>query len=478
MGANVLFLFPDQLRADFLSCYGASFIDTPGIDRLAERGVRYANAYSPHPLCVPARVSLLTGMNAVMNGVLDNGQFLRPDHRELGIHGWPELLQRSGYYTGAIGKMHFYPWDLNPGFHYRRTAEDKRWIFIQDDYYHHLKSHGYGKYHAREHPDYQRNKGAIVSRIPWQFSVDHFVGQETCSFIRQYKDKRPFALMVGFPGPHDPYDPSLEYAGQVDPNAVPLPISGASDATPLLRQRCMHENREPWNGIDYSDFTLQEKKRVRAYYAALVRQIDVEVGNILEALEDRGLLSNTVIIFSSDHGDYLGDHDLIGKGSFYQSSIRIPLIVSAPNAQKAVCDSLVSLTDVTSTILAIAGCAAAGCRDSLPLPALGLPGGGQHSQIMGVLDSGLMILDGEWKLAKYTTGETVLFNVARDPEEQENLLGLAKYFEIGHSLDSKLTEWLMGAVVLSHNQNRVYGKDYSQDPDFGRRGWRRPFPHS
>ena len=100
---NIVFLFPDQLRSDFLSCYGAGFLDTPNIDAIAEGGTRYQNSYSASPLCVPARTSLLTGMNAVRNGVLDNLHAIRADHAEIGIHTWPEILSRSGYYTAAIG---------------------------------------------------------------------------------------------------------------------------------------------------------------------------------------------------------------------------------------------------------------------------------------------------------------------------------------------------------------------------------------
>lgn len=119
---NLIFLMPDQLRPDFLSCYGADFIDTPNIDRLSETGVRFTHAYSQHPVCVPARASLLTGMDAVKTGVLDNGLYLRPDVGASGVRTWPEILADTGYLTAGIGKMHFYPWDARLGFNYRRVA--------------------------------------------------------------------------------------------------------------------------------------------------------------------------------------------------------------------------------------------------------------------------------------------------------------------------------------------------------------------
>ena len=156
---NLLFIMPDQLRADFLSCYGAAFIDTPHIDSIAEGGVRYERAYSASPICVPARASLLTGLNAIKNGVTDNGQWLSPDLAASGIETWPQTLSKQGYYTAAVGKMHFYPWDINLGFQYRVAAEDKRWLEIRDDYYHFLKEGGYRKLHGNEHPGYHEKQG-------------------------------------------------------------------------------------------------------------------------------------------------------------------------------------------------------------------------------------------------------------------------------------------------------------------------------
>ena len=137
---NIVFIFPDQLRADFLGCYGADFIKTPNIDKLAENGIRYQNAYSSSPVCVPARTNLMTGMDAISNGVASNAPALRPDHQAAGINTWPEILKEMEYYTAGIGKMHFYPWDRKNGFMYRSVTEDKRWLNVRDDYFHHLAS--------------------------------------------------------------------------------------------------------------------------------------------------------------------------------------------------------------------------------------------------------------------------------------------------------------------------------------------------
>jgi arylsulfatase len=475
---NIIFIMPDQLRADFLSCYGASFIHTPHIDSLAGIGVQYQNGYSAHPLCVPARVALLTGMDAIKNGVLDNGLFLRPDYARCGLQTWPEILSANGYYTAAIGKMHFYPWDIRLGFQYRVIAEDKRWIHIRDDYYHFLREHGYRKFHGDEHPGYFENKGAIVNKIPWEYSVDHFVGQEACRFIRDYGDEGPFAMMVGFPGPHCPYDPDPEFLKDFDPADMPEPVPEVPGATPEIRRQNIEGNRKPWNGVDYSEFTLAQKKKVRAHYAALVKQIDYEVGQILDTLRVKGLLDNTVIIFSSDHGDYLGDHNLIGKGHFFESSIHVPLLARVPwAAGTAVKQDLVALSDVTATMLSFAGCEVPAYMDSVPLPGLGIDAHSPRESIIGTLAGGWLIYDGVWRLSKYGTGEALLFNLQQDPLEQQDLMEDPGSAAELRRLDAELTRALMRSMDASFFDRRVYVQSLSQEPWFGREGWQRPYPN-
>ena len=476
---NLIFLMPDQLRADFLACYGAAFIETPHIDALAAQGVRYLRAYSTHPICVPARAALLTGRDAIKNGVTDNGQWLRPDLAECGLKTWPELLTEQDYHTAAIGKMHFYPWDITHGFQYRVAAEDKRWIHVRDDYYHFLTEKGYRKYHGNEHDGYYEHKGAIINKIPWEYSVDHFVGQEACRFIRNYGQESPFAMMVGFPGPHCPYDPNPEFLADLNPADMPPAVPEVEGAVPGLRQANIDGNRRPWNGVDYSDFTTAHKEKIRLHYAALVKQIDYEVGQILETLRDRNLLDNTVIIFASDHGDYLGDHNLIGKGTFYESSIHIPLIVRLPGATEATeCHELVALSDVTATLLALAGCEIPGSMDSIPLPELALTGRAERPYLIGATSGGWMIYDGVWKLSKYNTGEVLLFNLVDDPQEQQNLLTTAAGQEKYRELDPLLTQAVMDSLRESHETQRVYASEsLSGDPTFGKRGWQRLYPN-
>ncbi|MBT3270051.1 sulfatase-like hydrolase/transferase [Candidatus Poribacteria bacterium] len=474
--ANILFLMPDQLRHDFLGCYGASFARTPNIDALAANGVRYDRAYSPSPVCVPARASLLTGMDALKTGVADNGSWLRPDLVDCGVRTWPDILGEAGYYTAAVGKMHFYPWNSSLGFAYRVAAEDKRWLEVRDDYWHFLHERGLRKYHGNEHDGYQENRGAIVSKLPWDAYWDRYVGQEACRFIRNHGRDGPWAMMVGFPGPHCPYDPCPEFLDAFDPADMPDSVPEAPDQPPAFRDANVRGNRAPWNGVDYAEFTEAHKKKIRAHYSAMVAQIDHEVGEIVHALRDAGQLDNTLIIFASDHGDYLGDHGLIGKGTFYESSTHVPMIVRPPaGGEPGSSDALVELTDVTATILSAAGCETPGHMDSRPLPA-GADGARERDHIIGIVRGGWMNFDGRHKLAKYAHGATQLFDVVDDPGEQTNLARDPAMGDVVRRLDSQLTSEVMRSAAAGHADKRLDPTASSGDRRFGTAAWQRTYP--
>jgi arylsulfatase A-like enzyme len=475
---NIVFIMTDQLRADFLGCCGADFIDTPHIDSLSDQGVLYDRAYSPHPVCVPARIALMTGMDAIKNGVLDNGQTLRPDHRACGIDTWPELLSTAGYDTVAVGKMHFYPWEARWGFRHRIIAEDKIWINIEDDYYHFLRAHGYHKTIGYEREEFHQQFMAYLSDIPWEYSVDHFCGQEAARWIREREDSESFAMMVGFPGPHSPYDPTPEYAALYDPADMPEPIPEVEADARLMGRRGRWPARRSWYAYNHNrrptrdDYMLQ-----RAYYAALVKQIDDEVGSILDALRESGTLDSTVILFSSDHGDYLGDHCLTGKNSFYESATRVPLLARLPWATgKTTCRGLTTLSDVTATILGLAGCEVPAHMDSIPLPGLDLFVDKPRERVVGSLRRSWMLVREQWKLVKYAGGGAMLLDLERDPAEQHNLAQESSHAEVYRRLDSELTSAIMASLEVSHADKRVYTHTLSGSREFGRPGWPRTYP--
>lgn len=474
---NIVFLFPDQLRADFLGCYGAKFIKTPNIDALCDEGIKYERALSPSPVCVPARASLLTGKNCIKTGVFNNDHWLRPDHDACGMKTWPELLSENGYHTEAIGKMHFYPWDIGEGFRHRVISEDKRHIFIKDDYYHYLKEHGLSKYHASEGEGYLENKGAAPSKIPLEHQIDKWVADRTCEFIENYKSDEPFALMVGFPGPHCPYDPPKEMADLYDPGDMPDSIPETAESR-AFKDDCIAGNKLSWNGVDYSVFTEQQKKKVRAYYAALVTFVDEQVGRVIDSLKKKGVFEDTMIIFSSDHGDYLGDFGMIGKRQFYESNIHIPLIVRHPdNKECKTVDSIVSLTDLYATILDSAGLSYNQYDgDSLVLPCLSEKADVKREYLFAPSLAGYMVAKGPYKYCRYNNGVNVLHNIEEDPAEQINLINDEKYRKIAQELDQIMINEIFGSIQAANDEKIVNRGGISGEGAFGERGWKRTYP--
>ena len=474
---NILFLMPDQMRYDFLSCYGAAHIATPNIDRIGAEGIRYDRAYSPHPVCVPARCALLTGLGALTTGVLTNGNYLRPDHRACGMPTWPQLLRDTGYLTSAIGKMHFYPWDARFGLEHRIACEDKVWIHIQDDYHHYLAARGHRKYMGREHAGYDEHRGACVSLLPWDCYWDYFVGEQAAEFIRSYDDARPFACMVGFPGPHDPFDPVAEFLDEVDVSAIPAPAPGqainAARARPGLPS---------WKPQTPGPYTAEQKSKIRHHYSAQIVQIDRKVGDILKALEARDLLDHTLIIFASDHGEMAGDHGVGGKGNFYEGSAHIPMLVRQPGGpQGEVRRDLVALTDVTATMLAAAGLSVPGHMDAQPLPGLGFAEESAHDWLFGCLHDGWMAFDGRYKLVTYANGADGLFDLEEDPMEQHNLARSGDHGSHYRRLDSLMRREVMRSAQAGHRENEVYlpaDDALWADEAFGRPGWQRSYPNN
>ncbi len=473
---NIVFLFPDQLRWDFLGCYGADFIETPNIDRLASEGVTYERALAPHPVCMPQRAALLTGCNALTTGVISNNYWLRPDHADCGMPTFAQLLAKAGWHTSAVGKMHFIPWDIGEGFEHRVIAEDKRHIHIEDDYHHYLAGHELRKLRGWEEPGYTEHRMASVSPIPLEHQVDVFVGREAVRHIEEVGDDRPFMMMVGFPGPHDPYNPPADQAARFAPDRMPAPLPATEDsaklAPGLLKGHAGGSSR-----VDLSSFPDESKRLVRAHYAALIAMIDEQVGAIVAALEARGMLDNTIIVFASDHGDFVGDFGFLGKSLFFEPSMHVPLIVRGPGVPAGRREAAtVAVTDLFATFLAIAGLRNETGHDSFVLPGMGLEGGGGRQFVLGATGDGLALDDGRFRLARYRAGLSTLFDLASDPAETRNLIADPAHADIRERLDAMLANALLQASLHAHEDRRCPYLTMTPDHPGHREDWRRPYP--
>lgn len=357
---DIVMIVTDQQRYDTIRALGARHMDTPNLDRLAERGVTFSNCHVTAPSCVPSRASLFSGYYPHTNGVLANGQ---PWEKT-----WVSDLQDAGYQTVNIGKMHTIPYLAPAGFDERFVVENKdRYMegrYFLDEWDKALAAQGLVKQQRVQYrtlPDYKDRLGAFTWDLAPHMQSDNFVGGMTRWWLETKPVEKPLFLVVGFPGPHPPYDPTPDYAEKYMARDVPLPVVTDEEMAglpPPLTEKRVHDVEVDHDSVSWKlNPTRDELHRMRAYYYANVEMIDREVGDILDGLEARGNLDNTIIIFTSDHGDCLGDHGLSQKWSAYEEVTRVPLIISAPERFKGgrEIDALVQLFDLGPTILEWAG---------------------------------------------------------------------------------------------------------------------------
>jgi len=444
---NLLFITTDQQRWDSLPCYGLDFMQTPHLDRLAREGLVFERAYTPAPLCVPARNSLLSGQWPSTTGVLSNNHSLDPS-----TPSWPTLLGEAGYLTAAIGKMHFIPFDNRQGFLERISAEDKRHTYLQDDFVKFLHNHGHERVHPTTNPGYFESLGAPVTPLPKRFHVDGFIGDQAAESLGRHGNE-PFAAWVSFAGPHDPYDPPEELAGMYEDAPIPEPIGSRAGLAqkPRAQQTAGAESvKNPMFQIDPREATPEQYRRWRKHYYANISLIDEGIGKILAALEATGALERTLIIFTSDHGDALGDHGLAYKSFFYESMAHVPLIVRGPGvAAGQRCPALVSLLDLVPVFYRTCGVTPPSTLESADLtPLLADPTGTIRGVVYSENLGQTMVRDERYKYAHYADGDCELYDLATDPTEEHNLASEAAY----QGAVTRLRALLLEHTLRTHQQ--------------------------
>jgi arylsulfatase A-like enzyme len=433
---HILFILTDQMRPDALQS-----ARTPNLDALARRGVRFAHGYAAAPLCQPSRNCIVTGRYPTDHGVCGNmNEPIAMEERE---DTYPKHLQRAGYHTALIGKHHYYDrWSV--GMDVLQDDEDLRgygydhvWQVVDD--------------HLRNQDRYTRflqeiGKLALFQEMtrkhaydpnaldPGEFD-DGYIGETAAQYIAAYEGDGPLYLQVGFLGPHPPYWAPGEYATMYDP-----------------------EDMAPPKAVD-DPRLIGRAKRARAQYLGRVTLIDHYVGRLCAALEAKGMLANTLIVFSADHGDLIGDYGIFDKRHFYEQSAGVPLIMAGPgielNARLGgrVCRELVSGIDLYPTLLHAAGCTQR--TGSLPREGLSLldianDQGQHHQAVYSELGTMMMVRDANWKLVYDAEqgGVQYLFNLRRDPEELDNLAGAAGYEQVEkHYVELLLTR----LIRLTHH---------------------------
>ncbi|QOC26994.1 sulfatase-like hydrolase/transferase [Microbacterium hominis] len=437
---NVVFIITDQQRWDTIAALGHSHAITPHLDRLVREGTAFTNMYVTSPSCAPSRASLFTGLYPHTTGVYRNDDVWR--------HSWVERVAAQGYRCVNVGKMHTFPYDAAVGFHERHVMENKdrgnpELPFLFDNWDKALWSHGYVKPDRRtlrDVPDYQDRLGAFVWELPEELHVDNFVGNMARHWVDVFPGLTdlPFFLQIGFPGPHPPYDAVPAYLDLFEGREVPEPVNSAADRdgqpSVLKALRAEHVRNDHDSVVHDEDPERHRSLRQRRHYLANISMIDAQIGRLLDALEARGVLDNTIVIFTSDHGDTLGDHGHSQKWTMYEGSVRVPAIVWGPKfvRQGSRVDGLASLFDLGPTILELAGADIPPWMEATSLRGA-LTGDGwegrahvfaEHARDMILTETALMTMvrDTEWKLVEFIdSDEGQLFDLRTDPHEEHSL---------------------------------------------------------
>ncbi len=390
---NILIITTDQQRTDSLSCYGSTFTDTPHLDQFASEGVCFERAYCTNPVCTPSRASIFSGRYVSRHGAWNVGMNVSEDEPLLS-----HRLAEVGYRTHYIGKAHFQAFGAPGEASVEALGGKARYPGFQGPYYgfetvelalghatYGVVGH-YGEWVRSQVSEETFNSYSKATRlsergfggeaydwdIPLAYHNSVWTADRTIDFLSNRDTTQPFLLAVGFQDPHHPHCVPTEFEARVDPAQVPLPdfVEGELEDKPPHFLEARHGQLEQseirgtyaiagqGGGADYRKVSEDDARLGRAYYYNMVKIIDQEMGRILECLDTYGLTENTLVIFTTDHGELLGDHGLWMKGPFhYEQLVRVPTLMrfpqSIPAGQRT--QSLFSLADIVPTVLSAVG---------------------------------------------------------------------------------------------------------------------------
>jgi uncharacterized sulfatase len=417
---NVLFIAVDDMNND-LGCFGHPLVKSPGIDRLAARGVRFERAYCQFPLCSPSRSSLLTGLRPDSTRVFDLQYHFRQDLPD--VVTFPQMFLRHGYYVARVGKMYHYgnPGDIGTnglddrvswGERFNPAGRDK--TTLETDIMNFTPKRGLGSAMAfladQTGTDEEHTDGKVAD--------------QTIRLLEQHKNK-PFLIAAGFYKPHCPWVTPKRYFDLYSLDSISLPpitpqTPGAYPPPALFSTR-------PWPYFGVTPDQARECKR--AYYAA-ISFVDAQIGRLLDAVDRLGLRENTIIVFWSDHGYHLGEHGLWFKQSCFEESARVPLIISVPGQQTAgrATTRPVELVDLYPTLAELAGLTPPQHLEGNSLcPLLGDPQAAwnhpAYTQVQRGADPGHSVRTERWRYTEWAAGARgqELYDHDADPRELHNL---------------------------------------------------------
>ena len=485
--SNVLFIVVDQWRGDMLSRLGTQGLRTPNIDRLCAEGVTFANHYTVTVPCGPARASLMTGLYAMNHRAVQNTIPLDNRHTNLGRE-----LSKFGYDPALIGYTTTVPdpkvtattdprfkWlgDVMDGFRPIRTFEPEKEAFFGW-----LAQNGFELPENRDDVWLPEGEDAVPgatdrpARLPAHLSDTAFFSEGALKYLRGVTPGRPFFLHLGFWRPHPPFVASAPYHDMYDPSEMPAPVRADSPEAegaqhPLLDYYLRHTGQGSFfQGAEgrASDMSEAEIRQMRATYWGLMTEIDDQLGRIFEVLEEAGKMDDTLIVFTSDHGEQLGDHHLLGKIAYHDESYHIPLVIRDPRrsdrageVERAFTESI----DVMPTILDWLGAVPPqhiDGRSLLPFLENGAPSDWRQEvhfeydfrnvfysspeDALGVdMDEASLcvVRDEKWKYVHFAALPPLLFDLENDPHQFTNLADDPSYAPVLAEYAGRMLSWRM-----------------------------------
>ena len=423
---NVLFIMADELRADVAYHERYPFVEMPNLDRLRREGATFTQAFCNTPTCVPSRASVNTGMYPHQLGIMNHQRSIPPH-----IPTWGKLFADAGYDVPAFGKTH----GQNPGFEPMKDPG----VHVET----------LGTTNAGNHPFSETITGMFQGEEDEYYEFR--IASDVRSFLESRDRSKPFAAHVGFLAPHPPFYPPKRFVDLYDEEAFDPPEVDELNwrTKPLMhRTKSLHQ---------YLCHRPEVRRRVIQRYCALCTLLDEALGRILDALEATDVLDETLIAFTADHGDQLGDHDMMGKfWNFYEGSLRVPLVIRLPEdarkpqGERRDFPSLVELVDVMPTLLDFAGL---DIPDHLAGRSLGTltrslvnnpyPQQTWRDAAFCETENGRMLRTNRWKLCHYSNDIGELYDLSTDPGEENNLYESPDHREIRR----ELTERLLSQVI-------------------------------
>lgn len=463
---NILFITTDHLRYDTLGFTGDPVIQTPAIDKLASESVIFSNWFVQSPVCHPSRATFMTGRYPCHHGVRWNFSGLNENEMTL-----LELLKGESYTTACVGKYHLDQRRFEQALDYK-VANEIRNMDPKNPFVQYVKSKGFEYKTGFALPDFQKRMGAVPQPDqPEDCHLDAYVGMKARDYLKSVDRNTPFFLWLGFYGPHHPYVPSGRFATMYDADDMPAFHRSKDDLRKKPVEYSLYFQAEGHKYFPFADAPEQTLREMKAAYYGVVSQIDWQLGLVLDTLREQGLADNTIIVFTADHGEFLGDHGIPVKAPFLlDCMLHVPCLIHVPGAgpQGVASEELVESIDLFPTLCTLAGIETPEWvqgHDLTPLvTGMNRDAFRSREAVYAEAVDKRCLRTCEWKLIHYAAKEYgELYHLTEDPYELNNL-----YDERPDVREKMTMDYYRHLDAIEDFKHPTYRRFTGTDPESGK----------